>query len=60
MLQETIELMEKYRKKGLLLGRGRPMVNVLRIAPPLSITQEHCDRMLKICDKSLKEIEAKS
>jgi 4-aminobutyrate aminotransferase-like enzyme len=36
------------------------MVNVLRIAPPLSITQEHRERMLKIFDKSLKEIEAKS
>ena len=60
VLQETIELMEKCREKGLLVGRGRPMVNVLRIAPPLSMTQEHCDRMLKIFDQSLKEIEAKS
>jgi len=60
VLQETIELMEKCREKDLLVGRGGPMVNVLRSAPPLSITQEHCDRMLKVCDKSLKEIEAKS
>jgi hypothetical protein len=37
-----------------------PVVHVLRIAPLLSITQEHCDRMLKICNKPLKESEAKS
>lgn len=57
--EATIELMEKCREKGLLVGRGGLKGNVLRIAPPLSITKEHCDRMLKIFDESLREIEAK-
>ena len=60
VLQETIELIEKGREQGLLVARGGPVVHVLRIAPLLSITQEYCDRMLKIFDKSLKESEAKS
>ncbi len=58
-VQETIELMDKCRDKGLLVGRGGLMGNVLRIAPPLSITRAHCDQILKIFDESLGEIEAK-
>jgi alanine-glyoxylate transaminase/(R)-3-amino-2-methylpropionate-pyruvate transaminase len=56
---ETIELMEKCRDKGLLVGRGGLMGNVLRIAPPLTITKAHCDTMLRIFDECLGEIEAK-
>lgn len=53
---EAVTLMEKCREKGLLIGKGGLFGNVIRIAPPLSITQANCDRVLKIIDESLTEM----
>jgi 4-aminobutyrate aminotransferase-like enzyme len=53
---EAVALMEKCREKGLLIGKGGLFGNVIRIAPPLSITQANCDRVLKIIDESLTEM----
>lgn len=54
---ETAELMERCRKKGVLLGKGGLFGNVVRLAPPLTITRADCDRLLKAIDESLGEIE---
>lgn len=54
--QETLDLMEKCREKGVLVGRGGLFGNVLRVAPPLTITKKDADRLLKAIDESLKEI----
>jgi len=53
---EAVTLMEKCREKGLLIGKGGLFGNVIRIAPPLSITQANCNRVLKIIDESLTEM----
>ena len=56
--QETVEVMEIAKDKGVLFGKGGLFGNVLRIAPPLSITKENCDEILKVLDESF--FEAKS
>jgi 4-aminobutyrate aminotransferase-like enzyme len=57
---ETNELLESCRKKGVLIGKGGLHGNVVRIAPPLNVTREQCDRLLDALDESLLEIEAQS
>jgi len=52
-VKETVALMDRCKEKGLLLGRGGLYGNVLRIAPPLSITATQVDQLLDIIDRSL-------
>lgn len=54
---ETSQLMEVARAKGILIGKGGLMGNVVRLAPPLTITRQHCDRILQVFDEALGEIE---
>ena len=42
----TGAIMEEARVEGLLIGKGGLYGNVLRIAPPLSLTEEECDEGL--------------
>ena len=39
--------MEAAREEGLLLGKGGVYGNVLRIAPPLTLTEEEADEGLE-------------
>ena len=55
-IAETVNLMEKCREKGVLVGKGGLFGNVIRIAPPLSINQKQCDRVLKVIDECLTEM----
>ncbi len=55
--QETAELMEICREKGLLIGRGGLYGNVIRLAPPLAITRAQVDRILDILDEGLHAIQ---
>jgi 4-aminobutyrate aminotransferase-like enzyme len=55
-IAETVNLMEKCREKGLLVGKGGLFGNVIRIAPSLSINQKQCDRVLKVIDECLTEM----
>lgn len=43
------------KDRGLLLGKGGLMGNVVRIAPPLNITRDDVAFMLKVMDESLRE-----
>jgi len=54
--KETLQLMEKCREKGVLLGKGGLFGNVIRIAPALSISQKQCDEVLRAVDESLTEM----
>lgn len=56
---ETAELMEICREKGLLVGKGGLMGNVVRFAPPLSLTRAQVERIVKTIDEALQQIEAK-
>jgi 4-aminobutyrate aminotransferase-like enzyme len=57
--EETVVFMECCREKGLLLGKGGLKGNVIRIAPPLTLTQKQADLILKIVDESLTQMERK-
>lgn len=50
--KETSEVMELCREKGLLIGKGGLFGNVLRFAPPLAITKNQCDQVLKTMDQA--------
>jgi len=56
-VQETIDLMDLCKDKGVLLGKGGLKGNVLRIAPPLTIGKADVDLIAKVIDESLFEIE---
>lgn len=53
---ETLKVMDLAKKRGLLIGKGAMAGNVLRIKPPLCITREDCDFILKVLDESLAEL----
>ncbi|MGZ3687270.1 MAG: aspartate aminotransferase family protein [Bdellovibrionota bacterium] len=54
---ETIRFMDACKERGLLLGKGGLKGNVVRIAPPLSITQEQVNFMLETMDQAFTEVE---
>jgi len=54
--QETAQLMDVAKEKGLLLGKGGLFGNVIRIAPPLSVNEKHIDKMLTIIEQSLVKV----
>lgn len=44
----TLRILEKARELGLLIGRGGLLGNVLRITPPMSVTQDECVAALSV------------
>jgi 4-aminobutyrate aminotransferase len=52
-LGRTARAMEQTRSRGLLVGRGGRLGNVLRIAPPLTLTEDEADEGLGILDQAL-------
>ncbi len=53
---ETTQIMELCKDKGLLIGKGGLLGNILRIAPPLSITEKEVDKALGVLAECLKEV----
>lgn len=51
--QAALVAMEKSKEKGLLIGKGGLEGNVLRIAPPLSITDTQTAELFKIMKETL-------
>jgi 4-aminobutyrate aminotransferase-like enzyme len=56
--QETNQFMDETRKRGLLVGKGGMMGNVIRIAPMLNTTKADVDQALKIMDEALAAVGA--
>ncbi|MGK5084679.1 aspartate aminotransferase family protein [Bdellovibrionota bacterium FG-1] len=54
---ECVRFMDLCKERGLLLGKGGLMGNVVRIAPPISINQEQIHSMLEIMDQSFSALE---
>ena len=50
------QLMEETKKRGLLLGKGGLFGNVLRIAPPLSVTEDEVREAVGIIDAAAEEV----
>jgi len=55
--EECVRFMDLCKEKGLLLGKGGLMGNVVRIAPPLSINKDQVNFMLETMDQAFSEIE---
>ncbi len=55
---ETVKVRALCRDKGVLIGSGGVLGNVLRIQPPLVISQSQLDIAIDAVDQSLKEVEA--
>ncbi len=51
--EETAELLERARDRGVLLGKGGLFGNVLRIKPPMCITKQDVEFALAVIDDSL-------
>ncbi|KTD72608.1 aspartate aminotransferase family protein [Legionella tucsonensis] len=54
---ETFQLMDLCKDKGLLVGKGGQFGNVFRIAPPLTINREQVNFILETLEQSLSELE---
>jgi len=50
-------LLEECRKRGLLIGKGGLYGNVLRIAPPLTVTEQEIDTAARIIAESVSVID---
>jgi 4-aminobutyrate aminotransferase len=55
-LPVTAAVMEETRRRGLLVGKGGRLGNVLRIAPPLTLTEEEADEGVRILGDSLEAV----
>lgn len=51
----TMKIMEGARERGLLIGKGGLYANVLRIAPPLSLTEEEADEGFEKLEQAIDE-----
>jgi alanine-glyoxylate transaminase/(R)-3-amino-2-methylpropionate-pyruvate transaminase len=51
--QAVAQLFEETRVRGLLVGKGGLYGNVVRIAPPLTVSAEQIDEALEILDHAL-------
>jgi alanine-glyoxylate transaminase / (R)-3-amino-2-methylpropionate-pyruvate transaminase len=51
--QEALAFMDACKDRGLLLGKGGYFGNVIRVAPPISITRAEVDQMLEIMDQAM-------
>jgi 4-aminobutyrate aminotransferase len=49
------KIMEKAREQGLLIGKGGLYGNALRIAPPLSLTEDEATEGYEILEKAIEE-----
>lgn len=50
-------LLEECRKRGLLVGKGGLYGNVVRMAPPMTVTEEEIDTAVKIISDSVSAID---
>jgi alanine-glyoxylate transaminase/(R)-3-amino-2-methylpropionate-pyruvate transaminase len=50
---ETIELLERCKEHGLLIGKGGLYGNVLRIKPPMCLTRDDADFLVDCLDEVL-------
>jgi ethanolamine-phosphate phospho-lyase len=53
---ETKMLWEMMREKGVLVGVGGPSKNVIRMKPPICITQQDVDDVVRVMGECLKEM----
>ncbi|MBY8997999.1 MAG: aminotransferase class III-fold pyridoxal phosphate-dependent enzyme, partial [Candidatus Thorarchaeota archaeon] len=53
---ETTQLAKRFMKKGVLVGTGGVLGNVIRFQPPLCITTEQATKVLDIFEEEVKQL----
>ena len=56
--QELVQLMERSKENGLLIGKGGLWGNVVRLSPPLNASQADVDEAVRILDKSFAQVKS--
>ncbi len=56
-IQEMLSIMEYCREKGLLIGKGGLDNNVIRLQPPLELTNEQMDEACTILSEAFSKVE---
>jgi 4-aminobutyrate aminotransferase len=56
--QELVQLMERSKENGLLIGKGGLWGNVVRLSPPLNASQADVDEAVRILDKSFAQLKS--
>src|SRR5439155_11414181 len=51
---ETVELLERCKERGLLIGKGGLFGNVLRIKPPMCLTKDDADFLVDCLDEAMR------
>ena len=54
--EKTSDVLERCKDLGLLLGKGGYFGNVLRIKPPMCLTEQDIDFMVDVLDVALGEV----
>ena len=54
----VLEILERTKERGLLIGRGGFYGNVIRMTPPLTTQKEEIDRAIEIMDWTFEKISA--
>ncbi len=54
--EETLAIMNYCSEHGLIVGKSGPKTNIIRVGPPLVITDEHIDRSLEILDDAFRSV----
>jgi 4-aminobutyrate aminotransferase-like enzyme len=54
--EATVQLMERARDNGLLIGKGGLYGNVIRLSPPLNIARTDVDEAIGLLDKAFAEV----
>jgi 4-aminobutyrate aminotransferase-like enzyme len=56
LTQETMRVVEMSKDEGVVIGKGGMWGNVIRIKPPLTITKDNVDTMLKVLKKCIESV----
>jgi len=54
--EEILRIFEATKRRGLLIGKGGLYGNVIRIAPPLTISKADVDEAIRILDEAIAEV----
>jgi len=54
--EETLQVFERMKDMGVLIGKGGLLGNVFRIKPPMCITEQDADFLLEVMDIALSEL----
>ena len=55
-VEESTKIREEMRKRGILIGKGGISRSVLRIQPPLIMTEQQAQKVIDALDASLRSV----